>query len=342
MASNHGIMQRFLGKLKVKLLMCAASGLYFMASGVAVQAPNIWTNAGAPTNGGAGTLFGSAEAGDLLVDITNKKLYQNTNTKASPTWTVFESAGGNIVFSSADALTAHAGGTKALALPLTANINTISVCATALDSVLAPPAVAGWVSVITNNGVAGCAVYGAGTDTINGVATATAYWLAAGQTVVLWSTVAGKWNAAIATSAATYQAQPADPTAPDSTAAYKMQGLAGAITPNKTGKVLVIMSGYIIGSTVTAGDGILYQLSHGTGAAPANLAAITGTQDGAIQKYTNGNTVVAADIAIPFSIQVVLTGLTLGTAYWLDLAAKAVATASSCGLKNVSISAVEV
>lgn len=45
-----------------------------------------FTNAGAPTNGT--TLAGYAAKGALLIDITNAKLYINTNTLASPTWTV--------------------------------------------------------------------------------------------------------------------------------------------------------------------------------------------------------------------------------------------------------------
>ena len=45
-------------------------------------------NAGAPTNGTSGTLAGYAGPGCLLTDTTNAKLYINTNTKASPTWTV--------------------------------------------------------------------------------------------------------------------------------------------------------------------------------------------------------------------------------------------------------------
>lgn len=45
-----------------------------------------WRNAGTPTNGTAGTYYGVAEAGDLLVDTTNKALYQNTGTQASPVW----------------------------------------------------------------------------------------------------------------------------------------------------------------------------------------------------------------------------------------------------------------
>ncbi len=52
-------------------------------------------NAGAPSDGGGGTLAGIAEKGALLIDTTNANLYQNSNTKASPTWTQFaEGAGG--------------------------------------------------------------------------------------------------------------------------------------------------------------------------------------------------------------------------------------------------------
>ena len=48
-----------------------------------------WRISGALVDGVAGTLFGIAEAGDLLIryDAGNVKLYQNTNTQASPTWT---------------------------------------------------------------------------------------------------------------------------------------------------------------------------------------------------------------------------------------------------------------
>lgn len=49
---------------------------------------DVWfiINAGAPTSGGAGTGNGLTGPGSLCFDITNKNLYINTNTKASPTW----------------------------------------------------------------------------------------------------------------------------------------------------------------------------------------------------------------------------------------------------------------
>lgn len=140
---------------------------------------------------------------------------------------------------------------------------------------------------------------------------------------------------------ATDQKQVAAPVAPASTSAYFMQGLAGSITPNRSGNILLTISGTITSSTVTAGDGIEHQLSYGTGAAPANAAALAGTQVGSPQSYKNPAIVTAADVAVPFSVQAVITGLTLGTAYWLDLAAKSLGTVSSGALSNVSVSAVE-
>ena len=52
-----------------------------MKGGVEVR-----TGAGAPTNGTSGTGAGLSGPGSLYLDYTNKTLYQNTNTKASPTW----------------------------------------------------------------------------------------------------------------------------------------------------------------------------------------------------------------------------------------------------------------
>lgn len=73
-----------------------------------------------------------------------------------------------------DAITASAGGTKALAYQLFATINRISVCATTNDSVMLPkqPFIGQVVQVI-NDGAQTAAIYGNGTDTIDGVVTAT-------------------------------------------------------------------------------------------------------------------------------------------------------------------------
>ena len=56
----------------------------------------ILPNAGAPTDGAAGTYFGYAGRGSLLLDYTNGQLYINTGTKASPTWTKMADAVGDL------------------------------------------------------------------------------------------------------------------------------------------------------------------------------------------------------------------------------------------------------
>lgn len=47
-----------------------------------------YANAGVPVDGAAGTLAGIAPKGAQLVDTTNANLYVNTNTQASPTWSL--------------------------------------------------------------------------------------------------------------------------------------------------------------------------------------------------------------------------------------------------------------
>ena len=53
----------------------------------------VWRCAGVPAAGTSGTYAGHADPGDLIIDVTNKTLYQNTNTLASPTWTQITAGG---------------------------------------------------------------------------------------------------------------------------------------------------------------------------------------------------------------------------------------------------------
>lgn len=306
----------------------------------------IWigTGNGPPTNGTVGTGDGAgwAPIGSLFIDAVNGNMYINNGTMASPTWDMFEASGQTEVFSAIGGLTAHSGGGKTSALALTHQINGVSTVAADNDSVLLPPALAGSLAIVTNSGANGMAAYGAGTDTINSVATATLFYIAVGQTVVFWCNTAGNWNTPIATTGAATESQPSNPVAPANTGTFFMQGLAGAITPKKTGNILVTIRGNIIGTSTTAGDGIIIQGSFGTGVAPANAAALAGTQKGAVQEYTNPATVTAVDINVPFSLTFLIAAAALDTALWLDLAAKSVATVSTVKLANVDITAVEI
>lgn len=89
-------------------------------------------------------------------------------------------------------ITAHAGGGQADATQLSALVNVVDTVATAADSVKLPaPTVVGQVVIVSNTAAAAAQVFGSGTDTINGVATATGVSLAAGKTGIYIATTIG-------------------------------------------------------------------------------------------------------------------------------------------------------
>jgi hypothetical protein len=113
-----------------------------------------------------------------------------------------------------------------------------------------------------------------------------------------------------------------------------MMGLGSGwtLTPNRSGKVLVIVSGAAANSS---NGGFTYRIRYGTGAAPANGAALTGS--GGSVGVTN---IPPVGIAVPFTTQFVVSGLTLGTAYWFDLAL-AVLGSGTASVNALTISALE-
>lgn len=187
------------------------------------------SGAGAPTNGTSGTGVGYAGPGSIYSDATNKALYLNTNTAASPTWSP---------------LSVGAGGAQAAAVSST----------------------------------------------------------------------------------------PANPTQ-TSSATYVMMGLAGSITPKFTGRVLLMASGNV---TATNAQTATAQLSVGTGTAPVNGAAVTGTQGGNQVTFTGLTGALTGD----YDSQWLFTGLTLGTAVWLDIALKS--SSGNVSLTNLALTAIEV
>lgn len=101
----------------------------------------------------------------------------------------------------ATAITAHAGGGQASATLLSALVNSVDTVATAADSVKLPvPTKVGQVCIISNTTANATQVFGSGTDTINGVATATGVSLPAGKTgtyIALTIGTAARWRAQI-------------------------------------------------------------------------------------------------------------------------------------------------
>ena len=128
------------------------------------------------------------------------------------------------------------------------------------------------------------------------------------------------------------QTNVAAPTGTTSTAGV-MMGLTGAITPAHSGNVLLIVSGTLTNGTTS--DGASLQIRYGTGTAPTNGAALTGTAVG--NNIADNNPVTNK---IPFSVQAVVTGLTVGTAYWVDVGLAAI-TGGTASIATVSVSALE-
>lgn len=92
-------------------------------------------------------------------------------------------------------LTAHAGGTQAAALALSATktIHHVTVCATNADSVKLPAATAGAVHFVKNSGAATLQVFGASTETIDDVASATGIAMLTGTGAWFVCVTTGKW-----------------------------------------------------------------------------------------------------------------------------------------------------
>jgi hypothetical protein len=100
---------------------------------------------------------------------------------------------GFTIESSADNLTAHAGGTQAAALPLLNEINRITTVASPADSVVLPKSVAGMTVMVINHGANAMQVFGLGTDTIDDVATATGVSQMPNSVVIYICATAGAW-----------------------------------------------------------------------------------------------------------------------------------------------------
>lgn len=99
----------------------------------------------------------------------------------------------NFVDATDTALTATASGTKLTAIVLTKGISRLAVVATAADSVLLPPAKVGINVLVINDGAAAAQVFGAGTDTIDGVATATGVVLTNAKRCIYSCYTDGAW-----------------------------------------------------------------------------------------------------------------------------------------------------
>ena len=113
-----------------------------------------------------------------------------------------------------------------------------------------------------------------------------------------------------------------------------MAGLGLQITPVNSGTVEVWLTGSVRNNT--AGSGANMQFVYGTGTPPANGAASTGTAIGTgIQSVAVGGTNTT-----PFTLLAAITGLTLGTQYWIDLRFRAL-TSGTATMQQLDMRATE-
>jgi hypothetical protein len=101
----------------------------------------------------------------------------------------------------------------------------------------------------------------------------------------------------------------------NATTSYLMMGLGASatITPVVTGRVLFMITGTCGNGTINSLAGL--KLAYGTGTAPSNGAAATGTVIGNTLTFSAPT---SSNIQSPFCLTAIVTGLTLSTAYWFD------------------------
>lgn len=127
------------------------------------------------------------------------------------------------------------------------------------------------------------------------------------------------------------KANPAAPTGTVSTTAV-MMGLAVAFTPQTTGKVLIILAGQAGSSS--GPNTLTIHGQYGTGTAPANGAASTGT--GFANGYTLRPAIASGGVIEPFTLIDKVT-LTPGTTYWFDLSVLSGSAAATANVGNLTL-----
>lgn len=156
------------------------------------------------------------------------------------------------------------------------------------------------------------------------------------MTVTLWEPTVGS----ALLPAASRNFQPANPASTVS-ATLVMMGVGSTctFTPVGTGKVRVAVTCQM--GQATAAQINIMGVRYGTGAAPANGAAVTGTRFGGVQDASlRPSSFSAASSLIDYAATDTLT-LTPGTAYWFDVCALTGSVSDAVSIQNISMSFME-
>jgi hypothetical protein len=278
-------------------------------------------NTGAFQIGGTGQTF---PASGLLVgttdaqSLTNKTLASSTDVLGGVTMTLGSDANGDIYCRSGGVLTRIGAGAAATLL----TSGGAGICPT-------------WVAApgggnVSNTGAptANQIAQWTNATTVQGVNLASLTLAGAGIAI------SGTTSPTIALSLtnATLQASPANPTGTTTTA---MMGLGATchITPVYSSRVYFEFRGHI--SNTAASVNGTYQARFGTGTAPANGATVTGTTVG--QQIVQINP--SSGVTNVLNAGGIITGLTPGTAIWLDLSLSV--TGGTGSIANIACTATE-
>ena len=247
-------------------------GIPFLKPGIRfLKNAGIGTGAGAPTNGTSGSYAGKLNKGSLYLDSTNGNVYINVGTQASPTWQLLGGAG-VLAFSTTDGITANSGGGQTNATALTTTINHVTTVVSAGDSVKLPAVVAGAIVIVTNKASQPMQVFGAGTDTINGVATATGVSQGVWTEAIYLGETSGPGGNWVVTPSALYSEVP---TAVGSASFAVPAHISHAFVFNRAGVVAATLAAATAGGPGTGDDGNIYQFT--SDSAQAHTITFTGS-----------------------------------------------------------------
>ena len=116
---------------------------------------------------------------------------------------------------------------------------------------------------------------------------------------------------------ASYQSATMNPIGTTSTTGV-MMGLKTSITPSLDGRVMVMVTGSIKNNTGSRGARV--QIRYGTGTAPNNGTALTGTTIGAPVEMLNANNTPT----YPLTVSALIMGMETGVTYWIDVSLAAI------------------
>jgi hypothetical protein len=111
-------------------------------------------------------------------------------------------------------------------------------------------------------------------------------------------------------------------------------GTIFSLTPVNSGRAVIILSGMVLNSSAV-GSGVNVTGRYGTGTAPANGVAASGTMIGVTQHFVASTTAGQQGFCIHGS-----ANLVVGTSYWFDLTIQAV-TSGGATVKDVQFSCLE-